>query len=123
MRKEPRKAARPPSGTHRLFGWATLPALHGSGALHRRPLLPYLHAMAIGISPERMAWLEREVAGNEWHSPAEAVDAALHAHEKHLAELRQDLAEADAAIDSGNGIAETAEEFLARMRAKQPSAA
>ena len=79
--------------------------------------------MRIEIGPERQAWLEREVAGNEWRSPAELVEAALHAYERHLADLRRDIAEADRAIQAGQGISETAEEFLARMRAKHPSAA
>lgn len=79
--------------------------------------------MKIEIGPERQAWLEREIAGNAWRSPAELVEAALHAYERHLAELRHDLAEADSAIQAGQGISETAEDFLARMRAKHLSTA
>lgn len=78
--------------------------------------------MRIEIGPERQAWSEREVAGNAWRSPAELVEAALQAYEQHLAELRRDIAEADA-IRAGKGISETADAFLARMRAKPPSAA
>ena len=79
--------------------------------------------MKIEIGPERQAWLEREIAGNAWRSPAELVEAALHAYERHLAELRRDIAKADEAIQAGKGITETADAFLARMRAKPPSAA
>jgi Arc/MetJ-type ribon-helix-helix transcriptional regulator len=79
--------------------------------------------MKVDISPERQAWLERELAASEWHSPAELVEAALHAYERHLADLRHDIAEADRAIQAGNGISETGAEFLARMRAKHPGAA
>ena len=79
--------------------------------------------MKIEIGSERQAWLEREIAGNAWRSPAELVEAALHAYERHLAELRRDIAEADEAIQAGKGISETADAFLARMRTKPPSAA
>lgn len=77
--------------------------------------------MKIEIGPERQAWLEREIAGNAWRSPAELVEAALHAYERHLAELRRDIA--DEAIQAGKGISETVDAFLARMRTKPPSAA
>ena len=79
--------------------------------------------MKIEIGPERQAWLEREIAGYAGPSPAELVAPALHAYERHLAELRRDIAEADEAIQAGKGISETADAFLARMRTKPPSAA
>lgn len=79
--------------------------------------------MNVEISRERRAWLEREVADNAWRSPAALVEAALQAYERHLTDLRRDLAAADAAIQAGKGSSETADEFLARMKAKPPNAA
>ena len=73
--------------------------------------------MKVDISPERQAWLQRELAAGGARSPAQVVEAALHAYERHLADLRRDLAEADRAIEAGDGTSETAGEFLARMRA------
>ena len=80
----------------------------------------YAHAMKVDISPERQAWLESEIAKSGSRSPAQVVDAALHAYEHHLADLRRDIAEADRALEAGEAIAETASEFLMRMRLKHP---
>jgi Arc/MetJ-type ribon-helix-helix transcriptional regulator len=83
----------------------------------------YAEPMKVEISPERQAWLEREVACGGWRSPAELVEAALRAYERDLADLRRDIAEADRAIQVGEGVSETADAFLARMKAKRASAA
>jgi hypothetical protein len=79
--------------------------------------------MKVEISPERQAWLERELARDRSRTPAQVVELALHAYERHLAELRHDIAVADQAIGAGQGVEETAAEFLARMRVKHPSTA
>ena len=74
--------------------------------------------MKVDISPERQAWLERETAKSPARSPAQVVEAALRAYERHLAELRRDIADADRALEAGEGIAETADAFLSRMKLK-----
>jgi hypothetical protein len=79
--------------------------------------------MKVDISPERQAWLESEIAKGGSRSPAQVVEAALHAYEHHLADLRRDIAEADRALEAGEGITEAAGEFLVRMRLKHPHVA
>lgn len=95
----------------------------GRRRLRRDRHASYAPPMKVDISPERQEWLQRELAVGGSRSPAQLVEAALHAYERHLAELRRDLTAADEAIQAGNGISETAGEFLARMRVKQPGTA
>lgn len=66
--------------------------------------------MTIQISPERQAFIDREVSRGAG-TPDEIAERALKLYEEQLQRLRAEVSAADAQIQSGQGVALDAEDF------------
>lgn len=73
--------------------------------------------MQVVLSPEKRAFIEREIAGGAFKSEADAVERALRLYERHLLQIREAVATAEREIAGGLGVSLTADDHLARIRA------
>jgi Arc/MetJ-type ribon-helix-helix transcriptional regulator len=78
--------------------------------------------MRVAISLEREAWIKREIAAGAVESADLVVERALLAYERHLDDLRQAIAEADASLADGAGVTDDADGFKARLYRDHPQA-
>ncbi|MEQ8179908.1 MAG: type II toxin-antitoxin system ParD family antitoxin [Amphiplicatus sp.] len=73
--------------------------------------------MSIALSPEKKAFIEREIASGGFKSETDAVERALTLYERHLIRIRGAIAEAERDIAAGRGLTLTADQHLAQIRA------
>lgn len=73
--------------------------------------------MTIILSPDRKAFIEREIAAGGFASEADAVERALALYERHLRRIREAIDEADREIAGGKGVTLTADQHLSKIRA------
>ncbi len=73
--------------------------------------------MSIILSPEKKAFIEREIKAGGFKSESDAVERALTLYERHLRRVREAIDEADREIADGKGITLTAHQHLAQIRA------
>ncbi len=73
--------------------------------------------MPITLSPEKRAFVEREIAAGAFRSETDAVERALTFYERHLQHIRAAIEEAELEIVAGKGATLTADEHLALIRA------
>lgn len=73
--------------------------------------------MSITLSPEKKAFVAREIAAGGFSSEADAVERALALYERHLRRIRDAIDEAEREIASGKGLTLTADQHLAQIRA------
>lgn len=73
--------------------------------------------MTITLSPEKRAFIEREIAAGAFKSESDAVERVLTFYERHLRRIRDAIAEAEREIADGRGITMSADQHLAQIRA------
>ena len=73
--------------------------------------------MPIALSPEKKAFIEREIAAGGFKSEADAIERALTLYERHLRRIREAIAEAEREIAEGRGVTLSADQHLAQIRA------
>jgi len=72
--------------------------------------------MSITLTPEKQAFIKREIAVGSFKSEAEAVERALELFERRLQDLRAAIDEADMAVAEGSVCSIDVEEFLSGLR-------
>ncbi len=73
--------------------------------------------MTIALSPEKKAFIEREIAAGGFKSEADAIERALTLYERHLRRIREAIAEAEREIAEGRGVTLSADQHIAQIRA------
>ncbi|MFQ5562664.1 MAG: type II toxin-antitoxin system ParD family antitoxin [Parvularculaceae bacterium] len=73
--------------------------------------------MSITLSPEKQAFIRREIAAGGFKSESEAVERALTLYERHLRRIREAIAEAEREIAEGCGVTLSADQHLAQIHA------
>ena len=73
--------------------------------------------MTITLSPEKKAFIEREIANGGFNSESDAIERALTLYERHLSRIREAIGEAERELEQGQGVMVSGDAHLAQIRA------
>lgn len=76
-----------------------------------------LIGMTITLSPEKKAFIEREIATGGFASESDAIERALTLYERHLSRIRAAIGEAERELDRDQGVTISGDAHLAQIRA------